>query len=72
MMNIIKLLQDGKNGAVILIKRFSFVKKLDPNGLILLNNNPWRPLIDSLPLFSDDFLQEREQPSIHERESTFD
>ena len=32
-----------------------------------LAKNGWQPLLDSLPMFSDDFMAEREQPPVQAR-----
>jgi antitoxin VapB len=34
--------------------------------------NPWQPLLDSLDKFTDDFMDDRAQPSQQERETIFD
>ena len=34
--------------------------------------NPWQPLLDSLDQFSDDYLEERSQPTAQKRETIFE
>lgn len=49
-----------------------FVKKVG-NALVLLNkDNSWQTLFDSLDLFTEDFMKDREQPPIETRETLFE
>ena len=34
--------------------------------------NPWQPLLDSLDQFSEDYLEERSQPTTQKRETIFE
>jgi antitoxin VapB len=42
------------------------------NAVVLIDKeDPWRLLIDSLDVFSDDFMETREQPNLQTREDLF-
>ena len=67
-MNVAEIVQDGKNQVVKLPEEFNlnddkvYVNKVG-NALVLIPyHDPWRPLFDSLNKFSDDFMENREQP----------
>ena len=76
-MQTAKLFQNGKSQAVRLPKEFRFMGdqvylKRVGNALVLLPyDTPWQSLVDSLALFSDDFMQERSQPAPQERQDAF-
>ena len=76
-MEIAKLFQNGKSQAVRLPKEFRFsgdlvyVKKSGNAVILLPYSAPWQSLIGSLFLFSSDFMQERNQPAVQERENAF-
>jgi antitoxin VapB len=40
--------------------------------VVIPKTNPWQPLIDSLSLFSEDFMETREQPQLESREDIFE
>jgi len=43
------------------------------NALVLLpEKGSWRPLFESLPKFSDDFMESREQPGQQPRKKLFE
>lgn len=73
-MNIAKLFTNGRSQAVRLPKdcRFEgsevYIKKYGDMVLLLPKGDPWAPLIDSLDQFSDDFMDQRQQPQAQERE----
>jgi antitoxin VapB len=49
------------DGDAVYVKRWR-------NAVVLLpKDDPWRPLLESLGHFSDDFMQEREQPRTQDR-----
>jgi len=74
-METAKLFKNGRSQAVRLPRKFSFtgeevyVKKV--NGVVMLipkDEDPWRPLVDSLDKFSDDFFNfNREQGVLEKR-----
>jgi antitoxin VapB len=76
-METAKLFRNGRSQAVRLPRKFSFpgeevyIKKL--NGVVMLipkDEDPWKPLVDSLGKFSDDFYEfGRDQGTLQERET---
>jgi antitoxin VapB len=73
-MNTAKLFKNGKSQAVRLPKDFSFqgkevyIKKIGNNVILIPKNNPWGTFIDSLDMFSNDFMSKREQPDLDKRD----
>ena len=69
-----KLFQNGQSQAVRLPKEFRFegdsvaIKRVGKAVVLLPYNEPWDTLLDSLSLFSSDFMDERTQPSVDVRE----
>ena len=45
-----------------------YLKKVGNSIYIIPFHNPWINMIDSLGLFTDDFMESREQPNKQERE----
>lgn len=76
-MQTAKLFQNGKSQAIRLPKEFRFsgdrvyLKRMGQAVILLPYDAPWQSLVDSLALFSDDFMQDRTQPPIQEREVAF-
>jgi antitoxin VapB len=76
-METAKLFKNGQSQAVRLPKEFRFnsdrvfIKRVGEAVILLPYKTPWETLLDSLSRFSDDFMQERIQPPIQEREDTF-
>lgn len=76
-MKIAKLFQNGQSQAVRLPKEFRFegdevyIKKMGELTVLLPMRNPWKPLLDSLQQFSDDFMDTRKQPKQQDREDIF-
>ena len=74
-METAKLFKNGRSQAVRLPRKFSlpgeevYVKKV--NGVVMLipkDADPWKPLVDSLDKFSDDFFNfKREQGVLEKR-----
>lgn len=77
-MKTAKLFQNGQSQAVRLPKEFRFdgtqvfVKKMGNTVMLIPYQEPWQSLFDSLDLFSDDFMESREQPEPQIRESLFE
>lgn len=77
-MDTAKLFQNGQSQAVRLPKEFRFrgdqvyIKRFGNAVVLLPYEAPWQTLIESLSLFSDDFMKERDQLPIQERESAFE
>jgi antitoxin VapB len=67
-MDTAKLFQTGGSQAVRLPKKYRFrgtkvfIKKMGNAVVLIPEQDSWQPLINSLDLFSDDFMAEREQP----------
>ena len=76
-MQTAKLFQNGKSQAVRLPKEFRFLgdrvymKRMGNAVIMLPYDSPWQPLVDSLSLFSQDFMDERTQLPTQEREVAF-
>ena len=76
-METAKLFQNGKSQAVRLPKEFRFgsdrvyIKRVGNAVVLLPFKTPWETLIESLSLFSADFMTERKQPPAQNREEAF-
>lgn len=76
-METAKLFQNGKSQAVRLPKEFRFgsdrvyIKRIGDAVVLLPYQTPWNTLLDSLSLFSADFMNERNQPPTQNREAAF-
>lgn len=68
-MKTAKLFMNGRSQAVRLPREFQFSGdrvwiKRSQNAVVLLPmQDSWQPLVDSLEMFSNDFMQERDQPA---------
>ncbi len=77
-METAKLFQNGKSQAVRLPKEFRFrgdkvyIKRMGSAVILLPYHDAWKLMADSLPLFSPDFMETREQPAEQPRESVFE
>ncbi len=77
-MQTAKLFQNGQSQAVRLPKEFRFsgdqvyIKRVGNAVVLLPYTEPWDALIESLDLFSDDFLAERNEPPPQVREAVFE
>ena len=75
-MKTARLFQNGQSQAVRLPKEFRFsgdrvfVKKMGQAVIIMPYQDSWQSLFDSLNLFSDDFMPEREQPAEQQTRET--
>ncbi len=73
-MQTAKLFLNGRSQAVRLPKecRFSgddvYVKKFENIVILMPKDNPWVSLVDSLEHFSDDYMDERNQPQVQVRD----
>lgn len=73
-MDIAKIFKNGRSQAVRLPKKFRFegsdvyVKKFEDIVLLIPKDSKWNTLEKSLNYFSDDFLKERNQPQIQDRD----
>lgn len=72
-----KLFQNGKSQAVRLPKEYRFqgtkvyVKKVGNVVLLIPEHDSWQSLLESLSLFSDDYMAERNQPETQDRGPMF-
>ncbi|WP_129629031.1 type II toxin-antitoxin system antitoxin VapB [Candidatus Oscillochloris fontis] len=77
-MDSAKLFQNGKSQAVRLPKEYRFrgskvyIKRMGNAIVLIPEHDSWQLMIESLALFSDDFLVERVQPPVEERDNLFD
>ena len=73
-MNTAKIFKSGNSQAVRLPKGFQlegnevYIKRVGRNIILTSKDDPWAGLIDSLDMFSDDFMAERLQPPSDQRE----
>jgi antitoxin VapB len=76
-MKVAKLFKNGQSQAVRLPKEFRFegtqvfIKRVGNGVLLLPEQDSWQLLFDSLDLFSDDFMESRDQPEQQERDEFF-
>ncbi len=75
-MDTAKLFKNGSSQAVRLPRQYAmagdevYVKKV--NGIVMLipkDADPWQPFVDSLTKFSSDFMNERDQGALDQRDS---
>ena len=72
-MKTAKLFQNGRSQAVRLPREFRFegkevyIKKT-PLGVLLTEKDPWELFEEGLSELADDFMEERNQPDLQERE----
>ena len=77
-MKVAKLFKNGQSQAVRLPKEFRFegtqvfIKRVGNAVLLLPEQDSWQVLFDSLGLFSEDFMESREQPEHQGREELFE
>ena len=73
-MNTAKIFKSGNSQAVRLPKEYQFkgdevyIKRVGTNIILVPKDDPWAALVDSLDRFSDDFMSERLQPELEDRE----
>lgn len=77
-METAKLFQNGKSQAVRLPKKYRFsgdkviIKRVGDAVILLPYQDSWKTLFDSLEQFSDDFMSDREQPEVQQRDNAFE
>jgi antitoxin VapB len=77
-MKTAKLFKNGQSQAVRLPLEFRFegsqvyIKRMGTAVILLPEQDTWQLLFDSLALFSDDFMEARDQPEQQVRESLFE
>ncbi len=74
-MQTAKIFVNGRSQAVRLPKEFRFaendvfIKKIGRMVVLLPKNDPWSSLVNSLDQFTDDFMENREQPDQNSRDN---
>ena len=77
-METAKLFWNGRSQAVRLPRHFRFqgdrvfVKRMGNAVVLLPYHDSWQALFESIDQFSDDFMDDREQPPQQQRESLFE
>jgi antitoxin VapB len=77
-MDTAKLFENGNSQAVRLPKDYRFegskvyIHKLGNAVVLIPEQESWQSLIESIPLFSDDFMATRDQPEAQHREQPFE
>lgn len=77
-MDTAKLFKNGRSQAVRLPKDYRFpgnqvfLKKVGNGVLLLPEEASWASLVDSIPLFSSDFMEERDQGNHEQRDQAFE
>ncbi|GAB4411294.1 MAG: AbrB/MazE/SpoVT family DNA-binding domain-containing protein [Anaerolineales bacterium] len=77
-MDTARLFRNGKSQAVRLPKAYRFagtkvyIKRIGNAVVLIPEEDSWQALLDSLALFSDDFMAERAQPATQQREGLFE
>jgi antitoxin VapB len=77
-MDTAKLFKNGRSQAVRLPKEYRFagsqvyLRKVGKGVLLMPEEGSWDSLIESVSLFSDDFLEERDQGVPEQREGVFE
>lgn len=72
-MNKTELITEGNRQIIVLPEEFKlsgkeiYLKKIGDH-IVIISENPWQDLWDSLDKFSDDFMETREQPELENRE----
>lgn len=78
MVDTAKIFMNGRSQAVRLPKEYRFegnevfIKKVGDAVVLIPYYAPWQTLFESLDMFSDDFMESREQPEMQEREELFE
>jgi antitoxin VapB len=73
-----KIFQNGQSQAIRLPKEYRFrgtkvyVKRMGNAVVLIPEYDSFQPLLDSLDMFSDDFLAARDQPPVQERGDLFE
>ena len=77
-METAKIFMNGRSQAIRLPKKYRFegsevyIKKVGDVVMLIPYHAPWEMLEESLDMFSDDFMETRNQPELQEREDMFE
>lgn len=69
-----KIFKNGRSQAVRLPKKYRFegdevyIKQSGNTVILIPKDNPWKDVFESVKMFSDDFMETREQPPLETRE----
>ncbi|MBD2483025.1 antitoxin [Planktothrix sp. FACHB-1365] len=73
-MDTAKLLKNSNEQTLVLPEEYQFsgdevyLKKVGNVLILIPKDHPWQSLVESLNLFSEDFMESREQPPLEIRE----
>ncbi|MFO7817063.1 MAG: type II toxin-antitoxin system antitoxin VapB [Thermodesulfobacteriota bacterium] len=73
-MQTAKIFTNGRSQAIRLPKEYRFsgedvyINKIGRTVVLIPTDDPWSVLADSLELFSEDFMEDRDQPAQSSRE----
>jgi antitoxin VapB len=76
-METIRITNDSNGQKIILPPEYKlqgkevFIKKIGKDIIVFTKKGGWKSLTDSLSKFSEDFMKERIQPEIEQREKLF-
>ncbi len=77
-MQIAEVFKDDNGQGVRLPRNISlnddkyFIKRVGNAVVLIPYHDPWKPLFNSLDKFSDDFMENRQQPGEQKRETLFE
>ena len=77
-METAKLFMNGRSQAVRLPKAYRFegtevyIRKIGDTVILIPAHAPWSTLLESLEMFSDDFMADRSQPPAQDRVTAFE
>lgn len=77
-MDTAKIFQNGKSQAIRLPKEYRFqgskvyIKRIGNAVVLIPEQDSWQTLIESLDKFSNDFMNERQQPPTQDRAELFE
>lgn len=77
MMNTAKIITENNHQIVILPEEYHlqdnevYIKKIGNVIVLISKDNPWQSLFNSLDLFSEDFMEDRHQPTLQARKDFF-
>ena len=77
-MDTAKIFQNGQSQAIRLPKEYRFrgtkvyIKRMGNAVVLIPEYDSFQPLVDSLDMFSEDFLADRNQPPVQERQDLFE
>ena len=73
-MHTAKIFKNGKSQAIRLPKEYRlegdevYVNKVGGTVILFAKEDPWKPFFESLGRFSEDFMTERKQPAVEQRD----